>query len=53
MLEAEDEDGATGSASNAGAAIVAIVDVTPERGAPEWNVIAGIGVFTGSFIIKL
>ena len=53
MLEAEDEDGATGSASNAGDTLVTIVDVTPERGAPEWNVIAGIGVFTGSFIIRL
>jgi hypothetical protein len=34
-------------------AIVAIVDVDRERGAAEWNVIAGIGEFTGSFIITL
>jgi len=74
MLEAENEDGANGSASNiagamwvaapaendtfaiginAGATIVAIVDAARERVAPEWNVIAGTGVFTGSFIIKL
>jgi hypothetical protein len=30
-----------------------IVGVDLERGVPEWNVIAGIGVFTGSFIIAL
>lgn len=30
-----------------------IVGVDLERGVPEWNVIAGIGVFTGSFIITL
>jgi hypothetical protein len=53
MLEAEDEDGAIGSASNTGDTIVAIVDVDPKRGAPVWNVIPGTGVFTGSFIIKL
>ena len=38
---------------NGGDTIVAIVDVDPERDAPEWDVIAGIGVFTGSFIITL
>jgi hypothetical protein len=53
VLEADDEDGAIGSASNTGDTIVAIVDVDPKRGAPEWNVIPGTGVFTGSFIIKL
>ena len=72
-LEAEDEGGAIGSASNiagtvlaatatndtfaiginAGDTILAIVDVDRERVAPEWNVIAGIGEFTGSFIITL
>jgi hypothetical protein len=30
-----------------------IVAVDLERGAPVWNVIAGTGVFTGSFIITL
>jgi hypothetical protein len=30
-----------------------IVGVDLERGVPEWNVIAGSGVFTGSFIITL
>lgn len=30
-----------------------IVGVDLERGAPEWKVIAGLGVFTGSFIITL
>jgi hypothetical protein len=53
MLEAEDEDGTIGSASNTGDTIVVIVGVDPKRGAPEWNVIAGIGVFTGFFIITL
>jgi hypothetical protein len=53
MLEAEDEDGTIGSASNTGDTVVVIVDADPERGAPEWNLIAGIGEFTGSFIIKL
>lgn len=33
--------------------IRANVDIDRERGAPEWNVIAGIGEFTGSFIITL
>jgi hypothetical protein len=53
VLEADEEDGAIGSASNTGDTIVAIVDVDPKRGAPVWNVIPGTGVFTGSFIIKL
>ena len=53
MLEAEDEDGAIGSASNTGDTIMVIVGVDLERGAPEWDVIAGTGVFTGSFIITL
>jgi hypothetical protein len=30
-----------------------IVSADLERGAPEWKVIAGTGVFTGSFIISL
>jgi|GEM_PF-3518800 len=30
-----------------------IVGVDLERGVPEWKVMAGIGVFTGSFIITL
>jgi hypothetical protein len=30
-----------------------IVAVDLERGAPVWNVIAGTGVFTGSFVITL
>jgi hypothetical protein len=30
-----------------------IVSADLERGAPEWKVMAGAGVFTGSFIIKL
>jgi hypothetical protein len=30
-----------------------IVSVDLERGAPVWNLIAGTGVFTGSFIIRL
>lgn len=38
---------------NAGDTIVAIGDVDPARDVPEWNVIGGIGVFTGSFIIRL
>ena len=53
VLETDGEDVAIGSASNTGDTIVVIVGVDPERGAPEWNVIAGIGVFTGSFIITL
>jgi hypothetical protein len=52
-VEAEDEDRAFGSASNTGDTIVAVVDVDRKRGAPEWDLIAGIGEFTGSFIIKL
>lgn len=36
-----------------GATIVGIVCVDLERGAPEWNVIDALGVFTGSFIIRL
>jgi hypothetical protein len=38
---------------NGGDTIGVIVDADLERGAPEWNVIAGTGVFTGSFIIRL
>jgi hypothetical protein len=53
LLEAEDTDGASGSTSNTGDTIVAIVDVDPNCGAPEWDVITRIGVFTGSFIIRL
>jgi hypothetical protein len=53
MLQTEDKDGAIGTTSNTGDTIVAIVDLDPNGDAPEWNVIAGIGVFTGSFIIKL
>ena len=30
-----------------------IVGADLERGAPEWKVVAGTGVFTGSFIIRL
>ena len=30
-----------------------IVGVDLERGVPEWNMMAGIGVFTGSFVITL
>ena len=52
VLEADDEDGAIGSVSNTGDTIVVIVDVDPERATPEWNVIDGIGVFSGSFIIN-
>lgn len=37
---------------NGGDTIRVIVDADLERGAPQWNVIAGNGVFTGSFIIK-
>ena len=40
-------------AVNGGATIGVIVGVDRERGAPEQNVIAGIGVFTGPFIITL
>jgi hypothetical protein len=36
---------------NGGDMIVAIVGVDLERGTPEWNVIGGTGVFTGSFIM--
>jgi hypothetical protein len=52
VLEADDDDGAIGSASNTGETIVVIVDVDPERAAPQWSVIEGIGVFSGSFIIN-
>ena len=38
---------------NGGHMIGVIVVVDLERGVPEWNVIAGSGVFTGSFIIAL
>jgi hypothetical protein len=51
VLEADD-DGAIGSASHTGDTIVVIVDVAPERAAPQWSVIDGIGVFSGSFIIN-
>jgi hypothetical protein len=34
-------------------AIGVIVGADLERGALEWNVMAGIGVLTGSFITKL
>jgi hypothetical protein len=50
--EADDEDGAIESASNTGGAIVVIVDAEPERAGPQWSVIEGIGVFSGSFIIN-
>jgi hypothetical protein len=36
-----------------GQMIGVIVFADLERGVPEWNVIAGSGVFTGSFIITL
>jgi hypothetical protein len=52
VLEADDEDGAIGSVSKTGDAIVVIVDVARECAAPEWSVIDGIGVFSGSFIIN-
>lgn len=50
-LEADD-DAAIESASNTGDAILMIVDVDPEPGAPQWSVINGIGVFGGFFIIN-
>ena len=52
VLEADDDDGAIGSASNTGDTIMVIVDIDPERAAPQWSVIDGIGVFSGSFIIN-
>lgn len=52
VLEADDEDGTSGSGSNAGDTLVVIVDVDSERAAPQWSVIDGIGVFCGSFIIN-
>ena len=38
---------------NGGHMIGVIVAVDLERGVPEWDVIAGTGVFTGAFIITL
>ena len=38
---------------NGGDTIGVVVGVDLERGAPEWSVFAGIGVFTGFFIITL
>ena len=52
VLEADDEEGPIGSASNTGDGIVVIMDVDRERAAPQWSVIDGIGVFSGSFIIN-
>jgi len=52
MLEAEDDVGAVGSASNTGDTIAVTVDVAPERAAPHWSVIEGVGVFSGFFIIN-
>lgn len=52
VLEADDEDGTIGSVSNAGDMIVVIVNVDPERAAPQWSVIDGIGMFSGAFIIN-
>ena len=52
VLEAGDEDGAIESASSRRGMIVVIVDAAPERAAPQWGVIEGIGVFSGSFIIN-
>jgi hypothetical protein len=48
---AENDTFATGF--NGRDAIVAIVGADLERGVPEWNVSAGTGEFTGSFIITL
>jgi len=53
VLETNEEDGAIGSASNTGDTIVVIVEAALGFEAPEWDVIGEIGVFTGSFIIKL
>ena len=47
-----DDDGPIASASHTGDTIVVIVDVAPERATPQWSVIEGIGVFSGSFIIN-
>lgn len=52
VLEADDDDVAIGSASNAGDRIVVIMDADSERSAPQWSAIEGIGAFSGSFIIN-
>jgi hypothetical protein len=52
VLEADDNDVTTESRSNTGDTIAVIVDTGPERATPQWNVIDGIGVFCGSFIIN-
>ncbi|HEY1404842.1 MAG TPA: proprotein convertase P-domain-containing protein [Pyrinomonadaceae bacterium] len=38
--------------ANAGDTIVAILDVDPERDAPEWNAYLGIGLFNSFFLIS-
>lgn len=38
-------------AANAGDTIVAILDVDPERDAPEWNARLGIGLFNNNFLL--
>ena len=52
VLEADDDNGTIGSASHTGDTIVVIVDVAPKHAAPQWSVIDGIRVFSGSFIIN-
>lgn len=52
MLEPDNEHGAIGTASNTGDTIAVIVNVDPERAAPRWRVMDGIGAFSGSFIIN-
>ena len=53
VLGADKKDGTIGSVSNTGNTIIVIVSIDQEDGASEWNVIDGIEMFTGSFIIKL
>ncbi len=52
VLLTHDTDGVTDSVSNPAGTITVVVDMGRERVAPQWSVIKGLGVFSGSFIIN-